>query len=44
MNILDIGAPDREMYFDVMYKAGFTTYEVLSEINNLQEDIRFIRS
>lgn len=42
--VYNIGAPEREMYFDVMYKAGFTTYEVLSEINNLQQDIRFIRS
>jgi FkbM family methyltransferase len=42
--VYNIGAPSREMYFDVMYKAGFTMYDVLSEINNLQEDIRFTRS
>lgn len=39
----NIGAPSRQMYFDVMKKAGFETYEILSNINNLQEDIRFTR-
>lgn len=40
----NIGAPNRKAYFDTMQKLGFDSYEILSNINNLQEDIRFTKS
>lgn len=42
-NTYNIGAPHRDLYFDAMYELGFMTYEVLENINNLQEDIRFFK-
>ena len=42
-NTYNIGAPHRDLYFDAMYELGFMTYEVLDNINDMQEDIRFIK-
>ena len=40
----NIGAPARDVYFNTMYKLGFLTYEILENINNLQQDIKFTKS
>jgi FkbM family methyltransferase len=39
----NIGAPGREVYFKVMQDLGFNNYEIVANINNLQEDILFTR-
>jgi len=39
----NIGAPNRKTYFDTMKKLGFNSYEIISNINNLQEDIKFTK-
>lgn len=40
----NIGAPSRDVYFNTMHKLGFGTYEILENINNLQQDIKFSKS
>jgi len=39
----NIGAPGRETYFKVMQDLGFNKYEIVANINNLQEDRLFTR-
>lgn len=39
----NIGAPTRKTYLDLMAALGFTTFEVVENIRNLQEDILFTK-
>lgn len=39
----NINAPNRKEYFDIMNEIGFSIYEVLDNINNIHEDIKFIK-
>lgn len=39
----NLGAPTRAAYFEAMASIGFTNYEVVENINNLQEDILFTK-
>jgi FkbM family methyltransferase len=39
----NLGAPKRADYFKAMAEVGFTSYTVVENINNLQEDILFIK-
>lgn len=39
----NIGAPDRKTYFKIMNKLGFLTHEILTNVNNTHEDIKFTK-